>query len=96
MLRWPMLLEAFCNWVSEFFVLNSFLLCFFSLLCSNTFVSSTFCLGDLTKTMVVPIVGEVPIPAGLDLARVGLGALPKAPLPTGAGPSTRGPTGGGG
>ena len=36
--------------------------------------------GDLTTAMQTPLAGEMPAPADLDLARVGLDAGPKAPL----------------
>ena len=45
-------------------------------------------LGDLTKAMQTPLLGAMPAPADLDLARVGLDVGPKAPLlKGGAGPS---------
>lgn len=37
----------------------------------------------MTKALKVSVEGEVPSLADLDLARVGLGASPKAPLPLG-------------
>ena len=41
----------------------------------------SFCfLASLTKAMEMLIPGEKPAPVGLDLARVGLRAPPKAPL----------------
>ena len=53
--------------------------------------------GDLTKAMQTPIEGEVPSPAGVDLAPVGLDAPPKEPLfPRRAGPSAPGLAGGDG
>ena len=40
--------------------------------------------GDLTKSMGVSLDGEISVPPGVDLARVGLGAPLKAPLLSGA------------
>ena len=55
--------------------------------CLHLFDIPRFCLlGGLTKTMETPIPGEMPAPDGVDLARVGLHAPPKAPLQVGAGP----------
>ena len=52
----------------------------------------SFCfLARLTKAMETLIPGEKPAPVGLDLARVGLHAPPKAPLQVGAGPSEHAP-----
>lgn len=53
-----------------------------------SYVVSAFVLtGDLTKALKTPVEGEVPPPADLDLACVGLDAPPKALLPLGrAGP----------
>lgn len=42
------------------------------------------------------MLGDKPIPAGMDPARMGLGDPPKAPMQLGARPSTRGPLFGGG
>lgn len=43
----------------------------------------------------MPLDGEMPVPAGVDLARVGLGVAPKAPLLSGiAGPSRASSAGG--
>lgn len=54
-----------------------------------SFVCFTFrVLADLTKAMRTPMVGDRLISPGVDLARMGLGDLPKAPLEPGAGPST--------
>lgn len=50
-------------------------------------IFSPFVLVNLTRAMETPIPGESPTPEGVDLARVGLDAPPKAPLPTGAGTS---------
>ena len=51
-------------------------------------------LGDLTKAMQTPLPGEVPLPANMDLARVGLDASLKAPLLMGGvGPLDPGHTG---
>ena len=45
-------------------------------------------LGDLTKAMQTPLPREVPLPANMDLAQVGLDVGPKASLLIGgAGPS---------
>ena len=45
--------------------------------------------------MVTPMPGEMPSTAGLDLAQVGLGAVPQAPLlARGVGPSDPGQAGG--
>ena len=45
--------------------------------------------------MATPVPREMPLAAGLDLARVGLGAAPRAPLfIVGAGPSDPGQAGG--
>lgn len=74
--------------------LSLFLFILFFCFGSNVLVSSSFPSGDLTKAMAMPVAGEMPIPPSLDLARVGLGAFPKAPLPAAAGPSARGPTSG--
>ena len=53
----------------------------FSFLCLLLKISHFyFFLGDLTTAMQTPLVGEMPVPADLDLARVGLDAGPKAPL----------------
>lgn len=62
------------------------------------FLLHRFCLhflGDLTKAMQTPVEGEAPTLAGVDLARVGLDAPPKAPLFLGgARPSAPGLAGG--
>jgi len=90
-LRCRILLVILCILVNSLSLMSLLPYLLLSLLiCSDIFF---VVLADLTKAMLTPILGERPTSADLDLARVGLDAPLKAPLPAGTGPSTRMPPG---